>query len=135
MVGIGGTADMNTRGVSANSVEDDPHATLTACTGRAVESQMRRGLEFDLCTLGGSVRVVVLSPRPGRVVEDVRINLPRPRNLREARSSRQFNEYVIRLGEFMGMCDRPSNRNRDFPLFAEDLRIKYRYALKGGENK
>jgi NitT/TauT family transport system ATP-binding protein len=50
-----------------------------------------------------SDRVVVFSPRPGRIIEDIRIDFPRPRKVREVRSSQQFNQYVVRLGEIMGV--------------------------------
>ena len=50
-----------------------------------------------------SDRVIVLSLRPGRILKDIRIDLPRPRTVREVRSSRQFNEHVIQLGEVMGV--------------------------------
>src|SRR5262249_39573486 len=50
-----------------------------------------------------SDRVVVFSPRPGRIVEDLRIDLPRPRKVRDVRGSQHFNHYVIRLGEIMGV--------------------------------
>lgn len=50
-----------------------------------------------------SDRVLVLSERPGRLVEDVRIDLPRPRDPRSTRASSDFGKYVVRLGELMGV--------------------------------
>ena len=50
-----------------------------------------------------SDRVVVFSPRPGRIVDNIRIDLPRPRKVRDVRRSQQFNDYVLRLGEIMGV--------------------------------
>ena len=43
-----------------------------------------------------SDRVVVLSPRPGEIVDDIVVNLPRPR-LQEVERSDQFLEYTYRV--------------------------------------
>jgi NitT/TauT family transport system ATP-binding protein len=43
-----------------------------------------------------SDRVTVMSPRPGRIVEDVTIDLPRPRTL-ELRDTAQFGDYQRRI--------------------------------------
>ena len=43
-----------------------------------------------------SDRVVLMSPRPGRIVEDLQIDLPRPRDL-DVLHSPQFGEYARRL--------------------------------------
>lgn len=48
-------------------------------------------------------RVLVMSPRPGRVVEDIRIDLPRPRDPRETRLLPAYGEYVTWLGRLMGV--------------------------------
>ncbi len=48
-------------------------------------------------------RVLVMSPRPGRVVEDIPIALPRPRDPRETRLLPAYGEYVTRLGRLMGV--------------------------------
>ncbi len=50
-----------------------------------------------------SDRVLVMSERPGRLVEDVRIDLPRPRDPKTTRASADFGSYVVRLGELMGV--------------------------------
>jgi len=50
-----------------------------------------------------SDRVLVMSGRPGRLLEDVSIDLPRPRTPRETRASGDFGRYVVRLGELMGV--------------------------------
>jgi NitT/TauT family transport system ATP-binding protein len=44
-----------------------------------------------------SDRVVVMSSRPGRIVADVRIDLPRPRSVRELQSSPRFHELYSML--------------------------------------
>lgn len=50
-----------------------------------------------------SDRVVVMSPRPGRIIEDLRIDLPRPRSVRETRADPRFAEYTNHLSEVMGV--------------------------------
>ena len=50
-----------------------------------------------------SDRVLVMSERPGRLIEDVRIDLPRPRGPKATRASAEFGKYVVRLGELMGV--------------------------------
>lgn len=50
-----------------------------------------------------SDRVLVMSGRPGRLVEDVRIDLPRPRDPKTTRASGQFGKFVVRLSELMGV--------------------------------
>jgi NitT/TauT family transport system ATP-binding protein len=44
-----------------------------------------------------SDRVVVMSSRPGRIVADVRIDLPRPRSIRELQKSPHFHELYAKL--------------------------------------
>ena len=50
-----------------------------------------------------SDRVVVMSARPGRIIEDLRIDLPRPRSAKETRADPRFAEYVNHLSEVMGV--------------------------------
>ena len=50
-----------------------------------------------------SDRVLVMSERPGRLVEDVAIELPRPRDPKTTREAPAFGRYVVRLGELMGI--------------------------------
>jgi NitT/TauT family transport system ATP-binding protein len=42
-----------------------------------------------------SDRIVIISPRPGRIIADFRVDLPRPRNLK-CRESREYDELVKR---------------------------------------
>jgi NitT/TauT family transport system ATP-binding protein len=49
-----------------------------------------------------SDRVLVMSDRPGRIVEQVRIDLPRPRS-NETKASAQFGRYVVQLNDLMGV--------------------------------
>jgi NitT/TauT family transport system ATP-binding protein len=49
-----------------------------------------------------SDRVLVMSERPGRVLADVAIDMPRPRDPRETKLSVKFGQYVVRLEQLMG---------------------------------
>ena len=48
-----------------------------------------------------SDRIQVMKARPGRIVEDVRINLPRPRTL-EMINTHEFGEFVVHIRELLG---------------------------------
>jgi NitT/TauT family transport system ATP-binding protein len=50
-----------------------------------------------------SDRVLVLSDRPGRLIEDVKIDLPRPRDPSHTREDARFGDYVVQLSELMGV--------------------------------
>ncbi|MBS0453167.1 MAG: ABC transporter ATP-binding protein [Proteobacteria bacterium] len=50
-----------------------------------------------------SDRVLVMSERPGRIVEDIRIDLPRPRDPRATKESPAFGRYMTQLGQLMGV--------------------------------
>lgn len=50
-----------------------------------------------------SDRVLVMSERPGRFVEEVTIDLPRPRDPTTTRQDPRFGEYVVRLSRIMGI--------------------------------
>jgi NitT/TauT family transport system ATP-binding protein len=50
-----------------------------------------------------SDRVLVLSDRPGRLLEDVAIDLPRPRDPSHTREDPRFGDYVVHLSELMGV--------------------------------
>jgi NitT/TauT family transport system ATP-binding protein len=50
-----------------------------------------------------SDRVLVMSGRPGRIVEDIAIDLPRPRRPEATRTNPAFGDYVNRLGKIMGV--------------------------------
>lgn len=51
-------------------------------------------------------RVLVMSPRPGRIVADLAIDLARPRTMTQLHSSR-FTELVDRIGALLGVDDYP----------------------------
>jgi NitT/TauT family transport system ATP-binding protein len=50
-----------------------------------------------------SDRVIVMSERPGRVLHDVPIDLPRPRQPDETRSDPRYGHYVTELSKMMGV--------------------------------
>lgn len=50
-----------------------------------------------------SDRVLVMSERPARIIEDIRIDLPRPRDPRTTREDPAFGNYVVQLSELMGV--------------------------------
>ncbi len=50
-----------------------------------------------------SDRVLVMSPRPGRVQHDVKIDLPRPRQPDEIKRDPRYAEYVSELSRMMGV--------------------------------
>jgi NitT/TauT family transport system ATP-binding protein len=56
-------------------------------------------------------RVVVMSPRPGRVVDELTIDLPRPRAL-DMINSDQFGTYVRRIRGLLGAGSAPRNGER-----------------------
>jgi NitT/TauT family transport system ATP-binding protein len=50
-------------------------------------------------------RVLVFSPRPARIVAEHRIDLPRPRNLRQLRTDAAFTAYTSAIWEALGDGD------------------------------
>jgi NitT/TauT family transport system ATP-binding protein len=48
-------------------------------------------------------RVFVMSDRPGRIVEDLRIELPRPRAPRATKALPEFGRYILHLNHLMGV--------------------------------
>lgn len=50
-----------------------------------------------------SDRVLVMSERPGHILEDIAINLPRPRDPRTTKEAPEFGHYVVQLGRLMGV--------------------------------
>ena len=49
-------------------------------------------------------RVLVMSDRPGQIIEDVRIDLPRPRSPQATKEDPAFGRYVVYLGNLMGVA-------------------------------
>jgi len=50
-------------------------------------------------------RVLVMSPRPGRILDEIRPNLPRPRDF-DSMTTREFSEAVRRIRNKLGMDER-----------------------------
>lgn len=52
-----------------------------------------------------SDRVLVMADRPGKIIDEVVIDLPRPRNAATTRAMPKFGEYVAYLGKVMGVAN------------------------------
>ncbi len=83
---------------------DEPFAALDAMTKDKLQVELqslwmssRKTVIFVTHSIQEAVfladRVIVLAPRPGRVVDDITIDLPRPRTL-EMINSREFGDYA-----------------------------------------
>ena len=62
-----------------------------------------------------SDRVIVMTPRPGRIIEDVMIDLPRPRNL-DLLSDAGFGDYTRRLRRLLDRGDGLPESGKNIPL-------------------
>jgi NitT/TauT family transport system ATP-binding protein len=82
---------------------DEPFGALDALTREAMQVELMRIWEKAQCTMLFithsiteaiylSDRVLVMSKRPGRIIEEAKINLPRPRT-QEVFFSAEFREY------------------------------------------
>jgi NitT/TauT family transport system ATP-binding protein len=87
---------------------DEPFGALDAQTKLQLEdvlldlwSSARRTVVFVTHDLGEAValsdRVIVMSARPGRIVADVPITLPRPRSVRALQTNPQFHQLYANL--------------------------------------
>ena len=87
---------------------DEPFGALDAQTKLQLEDlllrlcqQHRHSVLFVTHDLAEAVavsdRVLVMSSRPGRIVADVAIDLPRPRSIRELQKSPRFHELYARV--------------------------------------
>ena len=64
----------------------------------AAVAQHTRQLDEDLAeAVAVSDRVVVMSSRPGRIIADLPIDLPRPRSIRDLQKSPRFHELYAAL--------------------------------------
>jgi NitT/TauT family transport system ATP-binding protein len=89
---------------------DEPFAALDAITRDRMGEELLKILDgsrtvvFVTHSIPEAVllsdRVVVMSARPGRVVADIRIELPRPRSA-EVRHSPEFSEYEYQLRSYI----------------------------------
>src|ERR687886_38206 len=89
---------------------DEPFAALDAQTRELMQAELlriwnaaRKTVLFVTHQIDEAVflsdRVVVMAPRPGRIIADIRIDLPRPRNLEMKRSPEfaRYEEQIWRL--------------------------------------
>lgn len=93
---------------------DEPFGALDAMTKIALQGQLIdlwaqvRASTVVLVThdlaeaVALSDRVLVLSPRPGRIVADLGVDLPRPRNVEALQSLKKFHDLVARLWRILG---------------------------------
>lgn len=93
---------------------DEPFGALDALTRDRLNVELLRMWQQDRKTvmlITHSIpeaifladRVIVMSARPGRVIENLRIDLPRPRDPKSTRELPEFGHYVVHLGELMGV--------------------------------
>jgi NitT/TauT family transport system ATP-binding protein len=93
---------------------DEPFGALDALTREVMQTELLRiwaethkTVLFVTHSIDEAVllsdRVIVLSARPGRVAEDLAIDLPRPRGA-AARSLTQFQEYAQHLRSLLGVA-------------------------------
>ena len=86
---------------------DEPFGALDALTREQLNldlqeiwQQTRKTVVFITHSIGEAIflsdRVLVFGPRPGRIVDDIEIDLPRPRRLAD-RSTKKFAEYTERI--------------------------------------
>ena len=94
---------------------DEPFGALDAMTRERLQAELMRiwgethkTILFVTHSIDEAVllsdRVVVLSPRPGRVVEEVAIEMDRPRGA-ETRGTRAFQDYALRLRRMLGLTE------------------------------
>jgi NitT/TauT family transport system ATP-binding protein len=93
---------------------DEPFGALDALTRDRLNMELLRIWQRDRKTvilvthsIAEAVllsdRVLVMSERPGTIVEDVRVDLPRPRDPSRTREDPAFGDYVVRLSNLMGV--------------------------------
>jgi NitT/TauT family transport system ATP-binding protein len=92
---------------------DEPFGAIDALTKVALQDQLVALWEQSQSTVvlvthdlaeavALSDRVVVMSPRPGTIIADYTIDLPRPRSVRALQSVSRFHDYVAQLWSKLG---------------------------------
>lgn len=92
---------------------DEPFGALDAMTRdtmafelQRIWQQMRKTVLFVTHSMSEAIflsdRVIVLTPRPGRVKEIMDISLPRPRTI-ATKASQEFGKYLLHLEEAIGL--------------------------------
>jgi NitT/TauT family transport system ATP-binding protein len=93
---------------------DEPFGALDALTRDRLNvellrlwQQMRKTVVLITHSISEAIflsdRVLVMSERPGRIVEDLQIDLPRPRDPRTTKGMPEFGRYEVELGHLMGV--------------------------------
>ncbi len=93
---------------------DEPFGALDALTRDRLNMELLRIWQRDRKTvllvthsISEAVllsdRVLVMSERPGTIIEDVRIDLPRPRDPSVTRQDPAFGDYVVQISKLMGV--------------------------------
>ena len=94
---------------------DEPFAALDALTRDQLNvellrlwQEIRKTVVLVTHSIAEAVflsdRVLVISDRPGRLIEDLYIDLPRPRDPSSTKSRPEFSRYVVHLGSLMGLA-------------------------------
>ena len=94
---------------------DEPFGALDALTRDRLNMELLRIWQRDRKTVVLvthsiaeavllSDRVLVMSERPGTIIEEVRIDLPRPRDPSQTREDPAFGDYVVKLSKLMGVA-------------------------------
>ncbi|WP_224788882.1 ABC transporter ATP-binding protein [Pandoraea terrae] len=93
---------------------DEPFGALDALTRDRLNVELLRIWQHNMLTVllvthsiqeavFLSDRVLVMSPRPGRVIHEVQIDLPRPRDPEAIKADPRYGEYVSELSRMMGV--------------------------------
>lgn len=93
---------------------DEPFGALDALTRDRLNVELLRIWQQDMLTVllvthsiqeavFLSDRVLVMSPRPGRVIHEVKIDLPRPREPESIKADPRYGEYIAELSRMMGV--------------------------------
>lgn len=93
---------------------DEPFGALDALTRDQLNvellriwQEMRQTVALITHSIAEAVllsdRVLVMSERPGKIVKEINIDLPRPRDPRLTKEQLRFGQYVTQLGQLMGV--------------------------------
>lgn len=102
---------------------DEPFGALDAQTKLQLEGTLmdlwdeeRRTVVFITHDLSEAItlsdRVIVMSARPGRIVADIEIPLPRPRSVRNLQSEPLYHELYRTIWQYLASAAEESNENR-----------------------
>jgi NitT/TauT family transport system ATP-binding protein len=98
---------------------DEPFGALDAITREQLQreiadilSQSTKTVVFITHNMDEAIffsdRILVMGSRPGRILEEVRVALPRPREADAVRASRQFSEMREHLWSLLSQKERPA---------------------------